>query len=351
MSNQIITIKMIKFTKGNILTADVDALVNTVNTVGVMGKGIALAFKKAFPLNYKLYKEVCDKKEFLVGNMFITNTGQLTPKFIINFPTKEHWRGRSKIEYIELGMKNLVETIIYNDIKSIAIPPLGCGNGGLEWSIVKPIILDELKKIDKKIDVIIYEPGFNNQIINKKKEISLTPARAMLLHALKDYQVLGYSINLLVVQKIAYFLQRIGEPLNLQYEKGYYGPYSNRLQHLLKYLNGYYLNFKHEETKPSSVVSINHFEKVNKYTEKELNNNQLERLKKLKELIEGFESPYGLELLATVDYISQNENIKDTDEIVNKIGEWTQRKKEIMKPFHIKTAHNRLQEYYSQKWL
>ena len=248
-------------------------------------------------------------------------------------------------------MKNLVETIIYNDIKSIAIPPLGCGNGGLEWSIVKPIILDELKKIDKKIDVIIYEPGFNNQIINKKKEISLTPARAMLLHALKDYQVLGYSINLLVVQKIAYFLQRIGEPLNLQYEKGYYGPYSNRLQHLLKYLNGYYLNFKHEETKPSSVVSINHFEKVNKYTEKELNNNQLERLKKLKELIEGFESPYGLELLATVDYISQNENIKDTDEIVNKIGEWTQRKKEIMKPFHIKTAHNRLQEYYSQKWL
>lgn len=342
---------MIKFTKGNILTAEVDALVNTVNTVGVMGKGIALAFKKAFPLNFKLYKEACDNKEFTVGSMFTTNTGQLMPRYIINFPTKEHWKGRSKIEYIENGMKSLVETIKTNEIKSIAIPPLGCGNGGLQWSVVKPIIINELKNIDSDIEIIIYEPGFNNQTIPVKKEISLTPARAMLLIALKDYQVLGYSINLLVAQKIAYFLQRIGEPLNLQYEKGHYGPYSNRLQHLLKYLNGYYLNFKHEDTKPSSRVSIDHFEKVESYTQDKLDNNQLERLKKVRELIEGFESPYGLELLATVDYISQNEEIKDTDEMISKIGEWTHRKKEIMKPFHIQVAHERLKEYYHRQWL
>jgi len=342
---------MIKFTKGNILTADVEALVNTVNTVGVMGKGIALAFKKAYPLNYKLYRKVCDNKEFTVGSMFTTNTEQITPKFIINFPTKEHWKGRSKIEFVEKGMKDLVETIKTNQIKSIAIPPLGCGNGGLNWSIVKPIILNELKNIDSDIEVIIYEPGFNNQTIPVKNEISLTPARAMLLYALRDYQVLGYSINLLVAQKVAYFLQRMGEPLNLQYEKGHYGPYSNRLQHLLKYLNGYYLNFKHEETKPSSTVSINHFEKVESYTQKELDINQIERLKKVKELIEGFESPYGLELLATVDYVSQNENIQNTDEIVSKIGEWTKRKKEIMKPIHIQVAHDRLKEYYRQQWL
>ena len=287
----IYTIKMIKFTKGNILTADVEALVNTVNTVGIMGKGIALAFKKAFPLNYKLYKKVCNNKEFTIGSMFTTNTGQLMPKFIINFPTKEHWKGRSKIESIENGMKKLVETIKTNQIKSIAIPPLGCGNGGLKWDVVKPIILNELKNIDSDVEIIVYEPGFNNQTVVVKKEISLTPARAMLLYALNDYQVLGYSINLLVAQKIAYFLQRFGEPLNLQYEKGHYGPYSNRLQHLLKHLNGYYLNFKYEETKPSSRVSINHFEKVVRYTQKELDSNQLERLKKVKDLIEGFESP------------------------------------------------------------
>ncbi len=342
---------MIKFTKGNILTSDADALVNTVNTVGVMGKGIALAFKKAYPLNYKLYKEACSNKEFAVGQMFTTNTGQITPKFIINFPTKEHWRGRSRIEFIENGMKDLVETIKINQIKSIAIPPLGCGNGGLNWNIVKPIILNELKNIDPNIEVIIYEPGFNNQTVPAKKEIALTPARAMLLCALRDYQVLGYSINLLVAQKVAYFLQRMGEPLNLQYEKGYYGPYSNRLQHLLKYLNGYYLSFKHEDTKPSSIVSINHFEKVANYVKKELDTNQKERLKKIKELIEGFESPYGLELLATVDYINQNEQISNPDEIVNKIGEWTKRKKEIMKPIHIKVAYNRLKEFYRQQWL
>lgn len=340
---------MIKFTKGNILKANVEALVNTVNTVGIMGKGIALAFKKAFPLNYKLYKEVCDNKEFTVGSMFTTNTGQLMPRYIINFPTKEHWKGRSKIEFIESGMKKLIETIKTNDIKSIAIPPLGCGNGGLKWSDVKPIIINELQNID--IDIIIYEPGFNNQIVPVKKEIALTPPRAMLLHALKDYQVLGYSINLLVIQKIAYFLQRIGEPLNLQYEKGHYGPYSNRLHHLLKYLNGYYLNFKHEETKPSSTVSINHFDKISSYAQKELNEDQLDRLKKIRELIEGFESPYGLELLATVDYIFQNEDIKNTDEIISKIGEWTKRKKEIMKPFHIQAANDRLKKYYRQQWL
>ena len=342
---------MIKFTKGNILKADVDALVNTVNTVGIMGKGIALAFKKAFPLNFTLYKKKCDNNEFSVGSIFLTNTGQLTPKFIINFPTKKHWKGRSKIEFIESGMKELVKTVNINQIKSVAIPPLGCGNGGLDWNVVKPIILRELNNIEKDIEVIIYEPGFNNQTIPVKKEVSLTPARAMLLYALKDYQVLGYSINLLVAQKIAYFLQRFGEPLNLQYEKGHYGPYSHRLLHLLKYLNGYYLDFNHEDTKPSSMVIINHFEKVVSYAKNELNKAQLERLSMVKEFIEGFESPYGLELLATVDYISKSESIDDTNEIINKIGEWTKRKKEIMKPYHIQVGHERLKEYYRQQRL
>ena len=149
----IYTIKMIKFTKGNILTADVEALVNTVNTVGIMGKGIALAFKKAFPLNYKLYKKVCNNKEFTIGSMFTTNTGQLMPKFIINFPTKEHWKGRSKIESIENGMKKLVETIKTNQIKSIAIPPLGCGNGGLNWPNIKEVIEIILQPTDNYLVV------------------------------------------------------------------------------------------------------------------------------------------------------------------------------------------------------
>lgn len=341
---------MIKYTKGNIISADVEALVNTVNTVGVMGKGIALAFKKSFPLNYKFYKKACENKEFNVGDLLVFPTGQLTPKFIINFPTKQHWRNRSKIEFVKSGMKELVKVINENQIKSIAIPPLGCGNGGLNWEVVKPIILKELENVTDEIEVIIFEPGYNNQEISVKKNIALTPARAMLLFALKNYEVLGYSTNLLVAQKIAYFLQQLGEPLNLKYEKGFYGPYAHQLQHLLKYLNGYYLNFKHEATKPSTKVSLNHFEKVEEYGLKNLSAEQKERLQNLQVLIEGFESPFGLELLATIDFISKQKNIEDTDKIMSEIGDWTKRKKKIMKPFHIKVAHQRLKEHYlSQK--
>lgn len=342
---------MIKYTKGNILHADAEALVNTVNTVGVMGKGIALAFKKAFPNNYKLYKQACDSKEFNTGELFITDTGQLTPKYIINFPTKKHWRGRSKMEFVEIGMRELVKEIKAKGIKSIAIPPLGCGNGGLEWMEVKPLILKKLEILKEEIDIIIYEPGYNNQVVKNQKQISLTPARAMLLTALKDYQILGYSINLLVIQKIAYFLQRFGEPLNLDYEKGHYGPYSHKLQHLIKYLNGHYLNFKHEETKPSTLVYLNNFAEVEKYNQEYLNADQNKRLKDVQNLIEGFESPYGLELLATVDFIYKQENVKETDEIIAQIGNWTKRKKQIMKTFHIEIAHQRLKEHYDQQCL
>ena len=342
---------MIKYRKGNIIEANAEALVNTVNTVGVMGKGIALAFKKAFPTNFKIYKKACDDKSFKIGDLLITDTAQLTPKFIVNFPTKEHWRGRSKMEFVEVGMKELVKAIKEKGIKSIAIPPLGCGNGGLDWEKVKPIILKELEAIKNEIEVIIYEPGFNNQEIKPKKQIDLTPARAMLLTAIKDYQILGYSANLLVIQKIAYFLQRFGEPLNLQYDKGYYGPYSHRLQHLIKYLNGYYLSFKHEETKPSTPVYLNNMEKVEAYNHDNLNDKQKKRLKDVQSLLEGFESPYGLELLATVDFICKQRDIEDTDEIISQIGNWTNRKKKLMKPYHIKVAHQRLKKYYHDERL
>lgn len=173
----------------------------------------------------------------------------------------------------------------------------------------------------------------------------------MLLSSLKNYQVLGYSINLLVVQKVAYFLQRLGEPLNLQYEKGYYGPYSHRLQHLAKYLNGHFLTFKHEETKPGTSVNLKNVEEIEAYSKDNLTMEQSNRLKEVQRLIEGFESPYGLELLATVDFICQQEKIEDTDQIIAQISNWTRRKKELMKPFHVKVTHQRLKQYYQDQKL
>lgn len=342
---------MIEYKKGDILKSDAEALVNTVNTVGVMGKGIALAFKKAFPDNFLTYKKACETGELVTGKLLVTRTNQLLPKFIVNFPTKQHWRSKSKLAYIERGMEQLVHSIIENKISSIAIPPLGCGNGGLKWSDVKPVILSYLKNLPVDVTVMIYEPGFNDQSIPAKRTIALTPARAMLLSALADYKVLDSSINLLVAQKIAYFIQRFGEPLRLNYEKGHYGPYAHNLQHLLKYLNGTFLQFAHQDIAPDTLIELKEIEQVNSYREENLTALQKQRLEDVAQLIEGFESPFGLELLGTVDFLVRHENIQDTEAIIEKIGSWTNRKRKLMKPFHVKTTHNRLKEFYDMNKL
>lgn len=148
---------MINFTQGNLLDADVEAIVNAVNTVGVMGKGIALMFKEAFPENFKIYARACKQNEVQVGRMFVTEPPELTgPKWIINFPTKKHWRHPSQLEWVVDGLVDLVRVIKANDIRSIAIPALGCGNGGLDWSEVRPLIESTFAEMD--IDVMIYEP-------------------------------------------------------------------------------------------------------------------------------------------------------------------------------------------------
>src|SRR6266446_2915424 len=119
---------MIKFRTGDILEADAEALVNTVNCVGIMGRGVALQFKNAYPENFKAYQSACARGEVQPGRMFVFETGQLThPKYIINFPTKRHWRGKSRIEDIEAGLKALVEELQSRNIRSVAIPPLGSG--------------------------------------------------------------------------------------------------------------------------------------------------------------------------------------------------------------------------------
>ena len=130
----------IESTTGDLLKADVDALVNTVNTVGVMGKGLALQFKKTFPDVFSTYSIACKKGEVSTGKMHIV-TRTSSPKYIVNFPTKQHWRNPSKLEYIEYGLDDLVKQTQVLGISSIAIPPLGCGYGGLSWSDVRPLIV------------------------------------------------------------------------------------------------------------------------------------------------------------------------------------------------------------------
>lgn len=150
---------MIRFKTGDIFAEDAEALVNTVNCVGVMGRGLALQFKKAFPDNFVAYANACRRDAIRPGRMFVFETQQLTnPRYIINFPTKLHWRYNSRIEYISSGLEDLVTTIRERGIQSIAIPPLGSGLGGLEWGAVRELIAEAMHGFSN-LDVVVLEPG------------------------------------------------------------------------------------------------------------------------------------------------------------------------------------------------
>ena len=149
---------MIELARGNLLEADAEALVNTVNCIGYMGKGIALQFKQAFPANFDDYHKACKADQVKPGRMFIHQTGKMFhPKYIINFPTKRHWRGKSRLEDIRSGLIALVEDIKHLGIRSIAVPPLGCGLGGLDWMTVRTMIEDAFRKVPE-VSVLLYEP-------------------------------------------------------------------------------------------------------------------------------------------------------------------------------------------------
>jgi O-acetyl-ADP-ribose deacetylase (regulator of RNase III) len=304
---------MIQFTRGNLLDAQVDALVNTVNTVGVMGKGIALMFKEAFPENYKAYEAACKRGEVRTGRMFVTNRQQfLGPQWIINFPTKKHWRHPSRIEWIDEGLDDLKRVIQENQIRSVALPPLGSGNGGLDWGEVRPRIERALGSLPD-VEVIVYEPTIKYQNVAKREGVEkLTPARALVAELVRRYWILGIECTLLEIQKLAYFLERhleartLGNPLDLQFKANKFGPYAPRLTHLLNALDGSYLHCEKRlsDAGPLDVIWFNDAkrDRVAAYLNSEAKEYQA-ALDDTSELIDGFESPLGMELLATVDWL------------------------------------------------
>lgn len=320
---------MITFTKGNLLTANAQALVNTVNTVGVMGKGIALMFKEAFPENFKVYEAACRRGEVRVGRMFVTERQDMYgPKWIINFPTKEHWRGRSQIEWVEEGLDDLVRVIRHNKIKSVAIPPLGSGNGGLDWQDVRPKIEGALSKLSD-VEIVVFEPTSMYQNVAKQTGVEkLTPARALVAELVRRYWVIGIECTILEIQKLAYFLERsideyhLTNPLALQFSANKFGPYSRRLNKLLEALDGSYLQCDKRLTDASALDIIrfneNKRDRVAAYLKGGEGKAYLPALNATEEIIDGFQSPLGMELLATVDWLLQK---KGTEPNVTAIKE------------------------------
>jgi len=335
---------MFRIMQGNLLQANTEAIINTVNTVGVMGKGIALAFKQAYPDNYKRYKEACDAGELQVGKMLVYETGLPQPRLIINFPTKKHWRHPSKYEYISSGLEALKEVIGTYRIRSISIPPLGCGNGGLDWSRVKPMILEALRDIADEVDIVLYEPGYVPEQRQVKPVIKLTPPRAMLLQLIRQYQMLGEEANALVIQKLAYLLQSGGESLNLRYEKGFYGPYAHNLSKVVQALSPKYLKINGDISKPHTPVQLNTaiLPELKTYLREKISAEQKARLDHVSDLITGFENMLGLELLATVHYAIKECPECTLDEIIVSIHQWTDRKKQLLPAHHIEAAYLQL---------
>ena len=241
---------MISFTTGNLLDADVEALVNTVNTVGVMGKGIALMFKESFPDNYKSYVRACKQKKLHVGKVFVTERPDWVggPRWIVNFPTKMHWRNPSKLEWIEEGLRDLKRFVVENGVHSIALPPLGAGNGGLDWRDVRELVGRELSELHN-VGVIVFEPTARYQNVAKREGLEkLTPARALVADLVRRYSVLGFECTILEIQKLAYLLERklqlmgIENALKLDFKADRFGPYAPKLGHLLNGLDGSYLH-------------------------------------------------------------------------------------------------------------
>ena len=346
-----------KYIKGNLLEAKTQAIVNTVNTVGVMGKGIALQFKETFPENYKIYVDACKRKLLNPGKLLITRENLLNEeKIIINFPTKTEWFLKSKYEYIEEGLKELVRLIKENKIESIAIPPLGCGNGGLNWSNVKELMEKYLSGL-KDTDIFIYEPNEEIKELLKKqendKEAKLTSARAMLLYAMFYYESSGENSSLFVANKLSYFLKRLGEKSfsRVNFEASYYGPYSVKIEHMLHLINGKYLKgLEQMNVKPFENIELqyNRAAEISEYVKSKLTSEQNRILRDLVKLIDGFQSALALEILATVDYIRRNNNIISKKEIMEIVEKWSNRKKELFKEKYIDIAIKHLDSFKRQ---
>lgn len=338
---------MIVLKTGNLIEADAEALVNTVNCDGFMGKGIALQFKQAYPENFKVYEKACRAGEVEPGRMLVVPTESLmNPKYIINFPTKRHWRENSKIEYIASGLRALIDETRRLRIGSIAVPPLGCGLGGLDWREVRPMIEHAFAELPD-VQVTLFEPTGTpaaKTMPVRTKRPKLTLARALLVSLMHRYSEMAYRLTLLEIQKLAYLLQEAGEPLRLKYVAHLYGPYAHNLNKVLETLEGHFIRGYGDQQKPD--VEIELLPQADEEASRLLTerSDSVARLERVAAVIEGFETPYGMELLASVHWVSVHSMppAANADEAARAVHAWNDRKRVMFRPDHIRVAWERL---------
>lgn len=337
-------------TQGDILGADVEALVNTVNCVGIMGRGVALQFKNRFPANFRAYEAACSRDEVQPGQMFVFETGTLTyPKLIINFPTKRHWKGKSRMGDIDSGLVALVNEIRGRGIKSIAIPPLGSGLGGLDWSEVRPKIEAALRGFDD-LKVKIYEPSSQRAVTSSREVPLMSSGRAALVTLIHQYLggLMDPFVSLLEVHKLMYFMQEAGEPLKLKYAKAPYGPYAENLRHVFRAIEGHLVSgYSDGGDAPDKLIELVPGATVDAEQFLSDKHETVARFDRVASLVEGFETPFGMELLATVHWVTKREGATSAEGASKLVYDWNERKKQFS-PTQIEIAFNTLK---NKGWL
>lgn len=341
---------MIQNASGNLLLAEAEALVNTVNCVGVMGKGIALQFRQAWPAMAEEYERLCRRGEMQPGQVRVWETRALHgPRYIVNFPTKQDWYRKSRYADIESGLESLVQAVLERNIRSIAIPALGCGAGGLVWSKVRPMIERAFAGLPD-VQVLLFGPGqapsARERVIRTERP-ALTRARALFIAAIERYRALSYQVTQLEIQKLAYFLQEAGEPLRLKVQKGLYGPYADNLNKVLETLEGHFIRGYDGSRKPDKEIQLleGAAGEAAKFLGREPEAQA--RMERVGELIEGFETPYGMELLSSVHYVVVHEMppTASADDAVVQVQRWNDRKLKLIQPEHIRVAWEHLRTH------
>lgn len=288
----------IRYAVGNLLESKQEALVNTVNLEGYMGKGIAYQFKKRFPENNKAYIQACKSNDIGIGKVFPFKEDG---KIIINFPTKDRWREKTKISYIEEGLESLKRLITDKGISSVAIPPLGCGNGGLEWREVKPLIEERLKELKNVADILIYEPT----LIKSKNQPVITLSSFLILACMKNLKFKDKEN----IQQAVFILNLVAKNNFFEFGEYKHRPYSRGVEKAREVAEAFleYHGLDRYDAKDLNVAVRAAYKTV----AGEKTEYYVPIMKKAREIWDRFKSPKELEIAATVLHIIQNRDDVD----------------------------------------
>lgn len=321
----------IEYKNGDMFDEPTEAIVNTVNCVGVMGKGVALEFKRRWPENFREYKKLCDEKRLSPGSMFVFDNQDFLNdgmhRYLINFPTKQHWRSKSKIEFVRDGLVDFVRQVRELGIESVAMPPLGCGNGGLDWSEVRPLIEDSLAELPD-VRFVVFAPGPK---YSEPEQVSvpndLTPGRATMMVAFAELEkFFGGHLTRLTAQKLVYFMQVMGIDFGLEFSKQQFGPYSATLHNAFKAMEKKHYIRGYTDDERQVVVTNATYAASDEYL-KSRGVDAAEVISKLSLLIDGYETPYGMELLSSVHFLAVSEGISTQPEMSEALEAWNDHKR------------------------